>query len=266
MDDGSDDATQSVLSGCDDPRVRLFKHSENRGQPSALNTGLGLARGEYVGFMDDDDEWLPTKLDRQLQALESAPPRAAMVYCDSVSVDDHTGQSLYYPSPHVSGDLLPYMMATGEVPAPMITWLVRTAVVREVGGFDPDVVWPSESPLFLPMSYRYSVVHVPEVLVRIHENHGAPRVTSHATLPFLRYMDDHFRVHREEIEALRWRVDLPDQVHLESYSHRRKAKLELELGMHSAGFRSMWRALYLDPSCTVRAVLRTAWRALRSVV
>ena len=266
VDDCSDDATQVVLSRLDDHRVRIVRHSENKGQASAFNTALALARGEYVGFMDDDDEWLPTKLDRQLDALDSAPPRVAMAYCDSVTVDDHTGQSLYDPRPHVSGDMLPYMMATGEVLAPMITWLVRTSVAREADGFDPQVPWPVESPFFLPIARRYSVVHVQELLVRIHVNHGSQRITGQPPRGFLDYLNDHFKTHREEIEALRRRVDLPNQARLESYTYRRKARFELGFGMLPAGLRSLWRAWMIDPSATSKAVLRNAPRLIRKAL
>ena len=74
VDDCSSDNTQDVIAGFSDPRIRSFRHDRNRGQSAAINTGIAHARGEYIGFLDDDDEWLPTKLEGQVALLEASSP------------------------------------------------------------------------------------------------------------------------------------------------------------------------------------------------
>jgi GalNAc5-diNAcBac-PP-undecaprenol beta-1,3-glucosyltransferase len=71
VDDGSKDiaATANAVAAIGDPRVRYLRHSFNRGLPAARNTAINAAAGEYIAFLDDDDEWLPHKLERQLKAL-----------------------------------------------------------------------------------------------------------------------------------------------------------------------------------------------------
>ncbi len=74
MDDGSTDATfDAVKPLLQDPRVRYVRHEEKKGQNAALNTGIQNSNGDYIGFLDSDDMWIPQKLELQLNALDKAP-------------------------------------------------------------------------------------------------------------------------------------------------------------------------------------------------
>ena len=63
IDDASTDSTEELVRSIKDPRIKYIKHEVNKGQNPAYNTGLKLAQGEYIAFLDSDDEWLPTKLE-----------------------------------------------------------------------------------------------------------------------------------------------------------------------------------------------------------
>src|SRR4030043_1337098 len=67
VDDGSKDNTAEIVRGITDPRIVFLKHEKNRGVSAARNTGLKAARGKYIAFQDSDDEWLPQKLEKQLE-------------------------------------------------------------------------------------------------------------------------------------------------------------------------------------------------------
>jgi len=73
VDDGSRDATSEIVAGYDNDRIRLLRLASNQGASSAVNEGLAAARGELVAFLDADDEWLPTKLAKQVEALSRNP-------------------------------------------------------------------------------------------------------------------------------------------------------------------------------------------------
>ena len=68
-DDGSSDDTPQIVPTYHDPRIRYYR-GPNRGQASARNQALQNAKGEYIAFLDDDDQWLPGKLARQVQILD----------------------------------------------------------------------------------------------------------------------------------------------------------------------------------------------------
>ena len=80
VDDGSSEDVASVVSRFADPRITYFRHETNLGQSSAINTGLDLSRGEFIAFLDDDDLWLPFKLEKQVGLLDSSPNEVAMIY------------------------------------------------------------------------------------------------------------------------------------------------------------------------------------------
>ena len=77
IDDGSSDNTPDVIAGFSDQRIRSLRHDRNRGQSAAINTGIEHARGDYVGFLDDDDEWLPTEAGRAGGAARLGLPKSS---------------------------------------------------------------------------------------------------------------------------------------------------------------------------------------------
>jgi glycosyltransferase involved in cell wall biosynthesis len=102
VDDASSDATPEVVKRYSD--VRYIRLPEHRGAAAAYNAGLGASVGSYLSFLDDDDEWLPHKLQKQLPLLE-AHPNVGVVYSQSI-VRFQGKESLYpgvteAPSGHV---------------------------------------------------------------------------------------------------------------------------------------------------------------------
>ena len=64
IDDGSQDNTEEIVTGIHDNRIKYIRHEKNKGVAAARNTGIEAAKGEFIAFLDSDDEWLPNKLKR----------------------------------------------------------------------------------------------------------------------------------------------------------------------------------------------------------
>ena len=79
VDDGSTDDTANVLARNFASRIHLLRLPHRRGAGAARNAGVRLASGELVAFLDDDDLWLPGKLDAELRVFERFPEAEAVV-------------------------------------------------------------------------------------------------------------------------------------------------------------------------------------------
>jgi glycosyltransferase involved in cell wall biosynthesis len=80
VDDRSSDETPDVVASFQDSRIRYIRHEQNKGLAASRNTGLQYARGKYIAFLDDDDEWGPEKLALQLDAMEKSEYHPCLVY------------------------------------------------------------------------------------------------------------------------------------------------------------------------------------------
>ena len=85
--DGPDEATRAALGGVQDSRLRVIALPESVGGSDARNTGVQKAKGEWIAFLDDDDEWLPAKIEKQMalaaQANELYPVIASQLIAKS---------------------------------------------------------------------------------------------------------------------------------------------------------------------------------------
>lgn len=163
VDDGSTDDTAAVAAACG---ARVVQQP-NRGPAAARNRGVSASRAKYIAFLDADDEWLPGRLARTVEALERAPG-ASLSYCDVFAILE-------------SGE--PIRTAEGFEPrsAPSMEdlctrwWPILTSAVtmlRETfettGGFDESFTSPGYEDALLWLRARElgEFRHVPEQLVR----------------------------------------------------------------------------------------------------
>jgi glycosyltransferase involved in cell wall biosynthesis len=87
IDDGSTDATVSILQeyAARDPRIRIVVNEQNLGFIRNFEKGCSLATGRWIALCDQDDYWMPDKVEKMVKAIGDHP----MVYCDSILCDEH---------------------------------------------------------------------------------------------------------------------------------------------------------------------------------
>jgi glycosyltransferase involved in cell wall biosynthesis len=146
VDDGSTDDTAQRIAELADPRIRYVRQP-NAGVAAARNTGLALASGEYLAFLDADDRWRPTMLERQARLLDH-DPAIVFAFTNFVRFEDGTGRVLphqfrFYPeltrlaceegpfpeSRVISGDAFPALVAFGEIPGYTQVTMFRRAAI-----------------------------------------------------------------------------------------------------------------------------------------
>ena len=136
VEDGSDTGFEAWLRAEALEQVRYVRHETNLGLAAARNTGLRLARGEYVAYLDDDDEWTADKIARQVALFEERDDRerVAVVYCgrrvlagvDSSEAEVH---------PQVRGNVRAYIREHGLFTVSSSN-LFRRDLLAAIGGHD----------------------------------------------------------------------------------------------------------------------------------
>lgn len=161
VDGGADEATDRRLTSWPDPRIRRFR-SEGRGPSAARNTGILAASGDLVAFLDDDDQWLPEKLARQIARLEAGGPATGLAGCDFRWEDGgrRTGRSAL---PHGTADHRRALLRQADVA--LTTLLVRRRLLDRVGVLDPTLGRLGGLDLVLQLARAAAVTTVDDVLV-----------------------------------------------------------------------------------------------------
>ncbi len=95
IDDASTDNTQEMLHDIKDERVRVIRLEASRGACVARNVGIAHSRGQYIAFQDDDDEWFPEKLERQVEIFQKSGDDVGVVSCGFWI--DQEGRRTYFP-------------------------------------------------------------------------------------------------------------------------------------------------------------------------
>ncbi len=254
VDDGSTEDLTWV--GAVDPRVRLIRQP-NRGVSVARNVGVRAARGGLVAFLDQDDTWLPDKLERQLEGWRAHPD--ASFHCTAFDWVLPTGD---LPSEPVD-PALPWLLSTGHVC--LSSLLLPVEHYWAVGGHDPALRMMQDFDLFLRLLVVLGPAHLePGRLVRyaVHDE-NASRDYATAARERLRILADHeaLALHRGDREAVR-AVGEGRRRTAELYAHQAvdAARRELRSGRLGPGLRHGRRAVGFSPGVAGRAVGRATMR------
>ena len=251
VDDCSGDDTPAVIAGFADPRIRSFRQGANRGASAARNLGIGEARGGYLAFLDDDDEFTPDSLAVRVAALESAPPEVALVYGWNDTIDDATGDR--QPANRLTledAEAFEYALMPSTV-APPSAFLVRTSAARDVGGFDERLTTGEDGHFVCCILSKYRIRALPMVIDLSHGNHGAARMSDRQAWN----VENHLTVHIE-----RFASELQRRPKRHAALLRTRAVLCMEQARVRDSLRHMLAAVKRRPFTTanVRHVLRLA--------
>ena len=149
VDDGS---VTPVTLWMDIRAIIVLRLDESRGDAAARNTGLAAARGTWTAFLDDDDLWAPDKLLSQLQAVREVPG-AGYAYCSAIELDGLGGVIKDHPAPDPA-EILELLSRRNVMPAGSSNVIARTALLRELGGFDTSFANLSDWDMWLRLLHR----------------------------------------------------------------------------------------------------------------
>jgi glycosyltransferase involved in cell wall biosynthesis len=170
VDDGSSDNTGQMLAEIYGDRIRYFAQT-NQGVSVARNRGIEEAKGEWVAFLDSDDAWEKEKLEWQFKALARSGSRCNACYTDVRFFNHAETRTMFelvqenFRHEGVTGinaDVLSLLVKPGG--AGMVvclsSFMARTRTTREMGGFDPSLLYSQDSEFMFRLAMRTSFCYV----------------------------------------------------------------------------------------------------------
>ncbi|WP_319508429.1 glycosyltransferase [uncultured Methanolobus sp.] len=170
--DGSAGIAQSY-----DSKLRYFCGDKNVPLGNARNLAINKAKGQYIAFLDCDDIWLPSKMEKQIALFESNPD-LKLVFCDCniVNFQHDFLYRAFSVQPPSRGFVFNELLLSNNF-IPLVTVVVKNSVFNAVGTFNNEYKIAEEYELFLRIAYKYHLDYVDEALAeyRVHDNNWSHR-------------------------------------------------------------------------------------------
>jgi len=153
-----------------DPRVKVIETGVLT-VPGARNSGMAAAQGEWIAFLDDDDIWLPRKLEMQLDAARAAG--AGVVTCNYVQFNDHGDIVPSGLPPRPAGLSFAETLLLGNFVSGGSALIVKASIIRAMEGWDERISC-CDWDLWRRLSFDHEIHYVDQVLLR-YRRHAANR-------------------------------------------------------------------------------------------
>jgi glycosyltransferase involved in cell wall biosynthesis len=161
INDGSSDNIKEWGAEQTDSRVKLISQT-NQGQSAARNLGIALAKGEYIAFLDADDLWEPTMLEKQVRCLEENPT-AGLAYHWTALIDENGKATGRVMGSDASGNILKQILEKNIIDCPSV--VVRRCCFNNVGLFEENLRFNEDWEMWIRIASRYEFAVTKEPLV-----------------------------------------------------------------------------------------------------
>lgn len=167
VDDGSTDDTLEKISEIDSAIIRVFEQ-KHKGAQAARNLGIQKAKGDYIAFLDSDDEWMPDKLKVQMPHMRGR--QDVVVYCDCYEVNRQAGQTRVKTASGGSGNVYREMLMNSGPTFPGI--VCSKQALLDIGLLDEKVPAHQEWETAIRLSKKNEFVHIREPLFKWYWHSG----------------------------------------------------------------------------------------------
>lgn len=161
VDDHSTDNTREVVESIGDERVKYVLNTRAKGANGARNTGILLARGEFIAFQDSDDLWLPEKLEKQLDYMDKNSS-VDMNFCSLKFTNISRGK---VPKRKVQPEELFSLLKRGNFISTQTIFIKKS--IAEQSLFDENLKRFQDWDFCLRIAKNHLVHHLDEVLVNV---------------------------------------------------------------------------------------------------
>lgn len=178
VDDGSTDHTEQIVRKLaeEEKRIRYIKLEENQGVSHARNVGIEAAQYDYIAFQDSDDEWLPNKLELQMQLMSESSEETGLVFCRMSGIDRDGKNRFVCPDWSIEkeileGNIFLRLLRANVIGTPCM--LVRRKCLEKVGGFKESLTCLEDWEWVLRVAKNYRIGFIDEILVEVHKLPGS---------------------------------------------------------------------------------------------
>jgi glycosyltransferase involved in cell wall biosynthesis len=174
VDDGSTDKSEEAIRSFKDSRIRHISHIENKGGAAARNTGIKAAKGHYIAFLDSDDEWFPSKIEKQLEVLRKADRKFGAVGTGRIIHYGNTGRTEAKIPTGRFGNIYEKLLKGKSFPGGTPTIMIKRECFERIGLFDESLESSQEYDLYIRMAkeYHFDVLREPLVTCNLFESHS----------------------------------------------------------------------------------------------
>jgi len=201
VNDGGADIA-SVVDGVNDGRIVSAKHGRNRGLAASRNTGLRLAKGTYIAYLDDDDRYLPDHLETLVSVLQQGEYKAA--YTDAWRVHERmqdgrlveVGRDVPY-----SHDFNPANLLVSNY-FPVLCIMHERSCLDEVGLFDESLFAHEDWDLWIRMATKFAFTHIRKTTAQFTWRDDGSSMTSATRETYWRTTEIIYRKYRPYVEGI----------------------------------------------------------------
>ena len=248
VDGASDDNTDEVVASFKDNRLHYIKLETNWPIVDTINHGVEVSKGQFITFLDSDDEYVSSKIEKQLSLIERLPDDYGMVYCWMTYYDSVTKKVDRIHHPTLRGEV-----SIDSISSPIISGtpslMFRREALLELGGWkSPEEIGIiSDWELCARTCQKFKIDYVPESLVNVYINHGSVRQSQPA------YYDDFYK------RNIKFHQYFLSEFGEQFINHPRAARLHYQLLTHyysclherSSALRYLKRYFSISPFSTV---------------
>lgn len=155
----------------DDYRLIYISHDKNRGACAARNTGIKNSRGKYIAFLDDDDEWLEDKIEKQLKVFETS--NVGLVYCSYYRIEeDYEGnRKIFLQNALEKKDYFIELLKFNYIGSTSFP-LIKRECFENCGLFDEKMPAMQDYDMWIRIAEKYRVKNLEEPLVNYYQHKG----------------------------------------------------------------------------------------------
>lgn len=177
------------------PGIKVFRNEANRGLSHSRNVGALNSRAEWVAFVDDDDEWMPRKLEKQRELIRGASEKIALIY--TWSRVERNGEFLRVQESINEGDVLLPLLKENFIPASSV--VVRKSALIEAGLFDEKFMSCEDWDMWVRLTalgYQVKVVKSHEMIYHKHAEWTMGESES-AHIGYQQFYEKHLHLYRK---------------------------------------------------------------------